>query len=189
MRVMLTSCGLETKAIEREFLSMLGKAPGEAKALFIPTAAQDADAIAVLPKCMNDLLKCGIPQENVRVFDLHENLPVEEIKTYDVVYLCGGRTSYLLDRINDTGFRDTLLSYIDSNGFVVGVSAGSLIFAGNLPGNLGLLETELRVHCGKSSVIGRVAYPLDGQMDLSDTAVMRIRSIPDDVEVIDEPRT
>ena len=28
-------------------------------ALFIPTAAIDAGAIEVLPKCMNDLLKCG----------------------------------------------------------------------------------------------------------------------------------
>ncbi len=32
----------------------------EVKALFIPTAAIDAGAIEVLPKCMIDLLKCGI---------------------------------------------------------------------------------------------------------------------------------
>ena len=28
-------------------------------------------------------------------------MPIDELKTYDVVYLTGGRTSYLLERIND----------------------------------------------------------------------------------------
>ena len=94
---------------------------------FIPTAAIDADAIEVLPKCMNDLLKVGITKQNIRVFDLHQNMPIDELKTYDVVCLTGGRTSYLLERINDTGFRETLLTYIRDDGFVIGVSAGSII--------------------------------------------------------------
>ena len=55
MRAMLTSCGLETERLKDRFLSLLGKAPAQAKALFIPTAAIDPDAISVLPKCMNDL--------------------------------------------------------------------------------------------------------------------------------------
>ncbi len=37
-------------------------------------AAINADAIAVLPKCMNDLLKCGIPDENITVYDMHEGM-------------------------------------------------------------------------------------------------------------------
>ena len=60
-------------------------------------------AIEVLPKCMNDLLKVGIPKQNIRVFDMHQNMPIDELKTYDVVYLTGGRTSYLPERVNDTG--------------------------------------------------------------------------------------
>ena len=185
MRVMLTSCGLETEQIKGEFLGMLGKEPAEAKALFIPTAAIDADAIEVLPKCMEDLLKCGIPKENVRVFDLHQDMPADELKTYDVLYLTGGRTSYLLERINDTGFRHSLLAYIRENGFVIGVSAGSIIFANNLPGSLGLVDTKLDVHCEKSSFTGKVTFPLPGNLKLSNTAAMLIRSIPDDAEIID----
>jgi peptidase E len=185
MRVMLTSCGLETEQIKEHFLQMLGKEPADTKALFIPTAAIDADAIEVLPKCMNDLLKCGIPKENVQVFDLHQNMSVDELKTYDVVYLTGGRTSYLLERINDTGFRDTLLTYIRDGGFVIGVSAGSIIFANNLPGNLELLNTELDVHCEASSYTGKVSFPLIENMKLSNTAAMLIRSIPDKTEIID----
>ncbi len=185
MRVMLTSCGLETEQIKEQFLKILGKEPSDTKALFIPTAAIDADAIEVLPKCMNDLLKCGILKENIRVFDLHRNMSVDELKTYDVVYLTGGRTPYLLERINDTGFRDTLLTFIRDGGFVIGVSAGSIIFANNLPGNLGLLDTKLDVHCEASSYTGKVLFPLIENMKLSNTAAILIRSIPDEVELID----
>ena len=153
MRVMLTSCGLETQKIKDCFLTMLGKEGAKAKALFIPTAAIDADAIEVLPKCMNDLLKCGIPKENIRVFDLHQNMPMDELKTYDVVYLTGGRTSYLLERINDTGFRETLLTYIRDNGFVIGVSAGSIIFA------------EAGCSLRSEQLYGQSIFPADGEYE------------------------
>lgn len=60
MNVLLTSCGLETEAIEKESMAMLSKVPSEIIAVFIPTAANSPDAIEVLPKCLNDLLKCGV---------------------------------------------------------------------------------------------------------------------------------
>lgn len=186
MRVMLTSCGIETEKIKEHFLQMLGKNTSDATALFIPTAAIDADAIEVLPKCMNDLLRCGIPKQNIKVFDLHRNMPSKELQSFDVVYICGGSTSYLLQRINESGFRHTLLSYIQDGGFVIGVSAGSLIFAENLPNNLGLLGKNMDVHCKKSSVTGRIHLPLDEDIKLSNTAAMLIRNFPDDVEVIDD---
>ena len=185
MRLMLTSCGLETEEIKQYFLKMLGKHPNETKALFIPTAAIDADAIAVLPKCMNDLLKCMIPKENITVYDLHENISYEDILQYDIVYLCGGRTSYLLERINDSGFRNTLLSYIENDGFVLGVSAGSLVFANNLPGNLGPIDSKLNVHCEKSNVSGAISVPLPTNIKLSNNAAIIIKDISRQIVVID----
>lgn len=185
MRVMLTSCGIETKTIQERFLLWLDKAPADAKALFIPTAAITTDAIQVLPKCMNDLLKCGIAKENITVFDLHRNMPADELLTFDVVYLCGGTTAYLLERINQTGFRDSLLSYIQQNGLVIGVSAGSMIFVDYLPDNLGLVDVRMSVHSPKTSLLGKVTFPVTEPIELSNTAAMFIRSIPDDVEIID----
>jgi len=185
MRVMLTSCGLETDKLKQHFLAMLGKDASQAKALFIPTAAIDADAIAVLPKCMNDLLKCGIPSTGIRVFDLHENMPLEELAQYDVVYLCGGRTAYLLSRMNQTGFAETLLSYIRGGGLVLGVSAGSIIFASNLPDNLGLVDAPLDVHCAQGDFPGKVAFPRRERIRLTNTGAMILRDIPNDVEIID----
>lgn len=108
MRVLLTSAGFETEELKEYFVNLAGRDLSLVKALFIPTAAIDADAIEVLPKCMNDLLKCGILGKNIDVFDLHAGMEFEKLQQYDVVYLCGGNTRYLLERINATRFHKPL---------------------------------------------------------------------------------
>lgn len=186
MRVLLTSAGLETGEIKECFVEMVGKEMSLAKALFIPTAAINVGAIKVLPKCMNDLLKCGIPEENIRVYDLHAGMELQELKQYDVVYLCGGDTNYLLERVNATGFNRSLLEYIQTDGLVIGVSAGSLIFANNLPGSLGLLDTKLEVHCAEGEKRGKLEYPLKESVRLTDTCALVIRDMIDGLEIIGE---
>ena len=73
-KILLTSAGFETDAIQTAFLGFLEKPPKNARVLFIPTAANNPGAVAVLPKCMNDLFKVGIVAENIHVFDLHRAL-------------------------------------------------------------------------------------------------------------------
>lgn len=186
MRVLLTSAGLETEEIKEYFMDMLGKDMSLVKALFVPTAAINAEAIEVLPKCMNDLLKCGIRNKNIKVYDLHAGMKMDELQQYDVVYLCGGDTAYLLERINATGFHATLMDYIRSGGMVIGVSAGSLIFSNNLPDNLGLIDTKLDVHCAEGERRGKVAYPLKENVRLTNTCALAIRKFPDGLEIIGE---
>lgn len=147
MNVLLTSCGLETKVIKEAFMNMLNREISDVKAMFIPTAAISPDAIEVLPKCLNDLLKCGIRRENICVYDLHEYIKEDTLETYDIIYLCGGNPEYLLKRIREQGFNMKIESLINKGGVVVGVSAGSIIFANNMTNNLGLLQCSLDVHC------------------------------------------
>lgn len=85
--------------------------------------------------------------EDIDVCDLHAGMEFEKLQQYDVVYLRGGNTHYLLERINATRFNKSLMDYINDNGLVIGVSAGSLIFSNNLDNNLGLIDTKLDVHC------------------------------------------
>lgn len=186
MRVLLTSAGLETEEIKECFMNMAGKDMSCVKALFIPTAAIDAGAIGVLPKYMNDLLKCGIPESNIKVYDLHIGMEIEELQQYDVIYLCGGNTHYLLERINDTNFNKTLMEYINNNGLVIGVSAGSLIFSNNLQDNLGLIDTKLDVHCATGEKRGKLAYPLKNNVKLTNTCALVIRDFPDGLEIIED---
>lgn len=159
MNVLLTSSGLETEPIKRVFLERLPKQPADTRALFIPTAANTPDAIEVLPKCLNDLLKCGIPRENITVYDLYDALDGPAYKTYDVIYLCGGTTAYLLRRIHESGFREELESFIAHDGIVIGVSAGSIIFASNHSDNLGILPCKLDVHCDDAVCSKPGRYP------------------------------
>ena len=147
MNILLTSCGLETETIEKVFKDMLFKASSEIKAMFIPIAANSPDAIDVLPKCLNDLLKCDIKRENIFVYDLHDTIEDRLNDKYDVIYLCGGSPEYLLRRINEQGFNHKLEDFINYGGIVIGVSAGSMIFANNMEDNLGLLKCALDVHC------------------------------------------
>ena len=186
MRVLLTSAGLETPKIKECFVDLMGKDPSLVKALFIPTAAIDADAIEVLPKCMHDLLKCGILNEHINVYDLHTGMRIEELQQYDVIYLCGGNTRYLLERINETAFSKSLMEYINGNGLVIGVSAGSLIFSNNLHDNLGLIDTKLDVHCVTGERAGPLRYPLKENVRLTNTCALVIRSFPDGMEIIGE---
>ncbi len=150
MKALLTSCGFETDAIQRKFLEYIGGDASKIKALFIPTAAIDADAIEVLPKCMDDLLKCQVKRENIAVYDLHKAMPLEELKQYDAVYICGGNTEYLRARIHEQGFYQVLLQYIREGGVAVGVSAGSLIFTSNRDASMNLIPWDLRVHCSEN---------------------------------------
>ena len=184
MRVLLTSAGLETDEIQDYFVKLVHMDMSFAKALFIPVAAIDPDAVAVLPKCMNDLLKCGIASQNITVYDLHKGMDTDALKQYDIVYLCGGNTHYLLSRMNETGFSKTLMEYIHSDGVVLGVSAGSLIFSNNLPDNLGLIDTKLDVHCAEGEPLGKIAYPLKTNIRLTNTCALAIQNLADGVEII-----
>lgn len=186
MRVLLTSAGLETEEIKECFVDMADKDMSLVKALFIPTAAIDADAIEVLPKCMNDLLKCGILNKNIDVYDLHTGMEPGTLQQYDVVYLCGGNTHYLLERINATGFNRSLMEYINDNGLVIGVSAGSLIFSNNLDNSLGLIDTKLDVHCIVGERKGKLTYPIKNNVKLTNTCALVIRDFSDGVEIIGE---
>lgn len=153
-RLLLTSAGFENPVVLKAFIELLGKEPRKAGALFIPTAAIDEDARAVLPKCRGDLLNAGFPEENITVYDLDRPMTEEELSRYDAVYFCGGSTEYLLERVRASGFAEVLDRALEKGLLYVGVSAGSIIAAQNLPGNLGYLPRRLEVHCEKGSPQG-----------------------------------
>ena len=184
MKVLLTSAGFENKRIEETFLALTGKEPEDIKAVFIPAAAIDPDAIEVLPKCLHDLLDCGIPKDNIRVYDLHADMSREELMGYDAVYVCGGNTEYLLERINEKGFRNTLLFFIKQGGVYVGVSAGSLAAAGNLKGSLGILECPVRVHCEKGMEAGPADVENCGEIRIDNRQAILV-SDSQDVRIIE----
>ncbi len=155
--ILLTSAGFENKVIQDKFMELVGKAPSRIKALFITTAAVEVDAIMVLPKCLEELLNCGILKENIVVYDMHKLISIQELKMYDVVYVCGGETSYLVDRINEIGFKKVIYEYVNSGGIYIGVSAGSVAACGKYEFGLNFIQNAITVHCNKGSNNGVVS--------------------------------
>ncbi|WP_297426559.1 Type 1 glutamine amidotransferase-like domain-containing protein [Clostridium sp.] len=173
MKALLTSTGLENDKFKKIILEWT-KTKKEKKAIFIPTAAIFPDAIEVLPKCLDDLLNLDIKKDNIFVYDLFKKVLAEELLDYDIIYICGGNTQYLLDRINYVEFNLILKELLDKGKVMVGVSAGSIIAAQNKPNNLGLVNCMLNVHCEIGSPIGTIDQSKLSTVNLSNSQAILI---------------
>lgn len=155
-KIVLTSAGFENPVIKDKFMELVGKKTEEIRVLFVTTAAIEPDAILVLPKCLYDLLNCGIPMENITVYDMHKLIDISDLEKYDAIYVCGGKTSYLVDRINEVGFKEIINQYLEKGGIYIGVSAGSVAAAGNYSLGLNFIKNNINVHCEDGSANGRI---------------------------------
>lgn len=153
-KILLTSTGFENDNIKNKFLELLNCDVSKAKILFIITAANDPDAVRILSKCLDDLTNCNIPDENITIYDMHKLLTQDEINKYNAIYVCGGNTKYLVDRICEINFKSILDKYIENGGIYIGVSAGSIAASGNYQNGLCLIENKIEVHCDRGTENG-----------------------------------
>lgn len=155
-KILLTSTGFSNKNIERKFLELLEKNPEEAKVLFIITAAIDPDAVRILSGCLNDLTNCGIKDENIKVYDLHKAMTIQELNEFDAIYVCGGSTRHLVSRMEEINFKQSVDEYIRNGGIYVGVSAGSVCASGKYPNGLSFIKNILDVHSDVGTENGKI---------------------------------
>ena len=153
-KILLTSTGFDNENIMNKFIDLLNVDVKDAKVLFIITAANDPDAVRVLSGCLDDLTKCGITDNNIKVYDMHKLISEEEINKYDAIYVCGGSTEYLVDRIRELNIKPVIDKYIENGGIYIGVSAGSVCASGKYKDGLGFIENVLDVHCDNGTSIG-----------------------------------
>lgn len=153
-KILLTSAGFDNDNIKNKFIELLNKDVEDVKVLFIITAAIDPEAVRILSWCLDDLTKCNIKDENIKVYDMHKLLSEEEINKYDAIYVCGGDTKYLVDRINEINIKPVIDRYIENGGVYVGVSAGSVCACGVYPTGLDFIKNKIDVHCDKGSANG-----------------------------------
>ena len=146
-KILLTSTGFDNKNIKNKFIELLNTNIENVKVLFVITAAN----VRILSGCLDDLTKCGIIDENIKVYDMHKPISQEEINQYNAIYVCGGSTKYLVERMNEIKFKITIDQYISQGGIYVGVSAGSICASGKYQNGLGLIENKLDVHCDKGT--------------------------------------
>ncbi len=174
MKALLTSACFENPAIMERFLRMVGKSPNEIRAVFVPTAAINPDAVRMLQKCMNDLLSAGVAKDHITVYDLHYAMDYATLRKHDAIYFSGGDAGYLIRRINDSGFRRRLLRFIRDGGVYVGVSAGRFVAARNARKSLRLLDADLLVHQERGSPAGPLAASTADPIALTDRQAIAI---------------
>ena len=155
-KILLTSTGFENRNIENKFLELLNKKVDETKVLFIIAAAIDPDAIRMLSGCLDDLTNCGIKDENIAIYDLHEAMSDEELNEFDAIYVCGGSTKHLVSRMEEIDFKKSVEKYIENGGIYIGVSAGSVCASGKYENGLGFIKNILDVHCDVGTKLGKI---------------------------------
>jgi len=130
MRVILTS-----KAFSNEIINIkLKKALSDvdlvnAKVLYLPTAVDEK--LYTTDKYFNEMIEFGFCEENIIRFD-YKNAKAFVGLDIDVIYVTGGNTFLLLDRIMKCGFDVELKKYIDAGVIYIGRSAGSHFLTKNV---------------------------------------------------------
>ncbi len=126
MKLILTSSGLETPKLRKNFLNMLERRAIEAKVVVVYTA-QKPEHLIYVNNVGKELGKIGILYPNVTYLNISSKKSSLSLRDYDVVYVCGGNSFYILDRIRKTGLNRAIRSFVRNGGLYVGVSAGSII--------------------------------------------------------------
>ena len=104
----------------------------------------------------------------------------EELKTFDALIFCGGDAGMLMREVNRTGFHEVLDRAVESGLLYVGISAGSMIAAGNFEDGLKYIDNHIIVHCREGSACGKIQDSRD--IFLTDEQAVRIRG--DQAEIL-----
>jgi peptidase E len=126
-KLLLTSTGLTHPAIAKRFLSLLDKPPAETKILFVPTASRTEGEMKYVRKSAAELTALGINEKNIVWFDANNPKQAAPFEQYDVVYVCGGNTFYLMQKLLETGLGEEIKKLVGAGKLYVGVSAGSIV--------------------------------------------------------------
>lgn len=126
MKIVLTSCGIIKDSFKKDFYDLLDKNIEDIKLLYITTAIDgepDHDKSWVNEE-YKTILDLGIKDENITEFKLDKEINMND---YDVVYMMGGNTFYLLDQIRKGNWKDKIVEALNNGVIYIGSSAGSAI--------------------------------------------------------------
>ncbi len=122
MKLLLTSTGLTNQKIRDYFVSQFEMLENK-KACLIFTIRNENDW-QWLEHYDSELKGIGLQYDRINI---SEGKDLSDLKEYDIYYVCGGNTFYILDRLRKTNLDKVILKAIKDGKFYVGVSAGSII--------------------------------------------------------------
>ena len=125
--IVLTSCGFRDEELKNKFYKIIPKEELiNKKVLYITTAVDgeknnNKDWVI---KEYNTILDLGIKEENITEYKIGNDINIDD---YDIIYMMGGNTIYLLDMVRKYNFGEVIKDFINKGKIYIGSSAGSQI--------------------------------------------------------------
>ena len=142
--IFLTSCGIINDKIKNEFYEQINKDIKDVKLLYITTASDGEldDDKSWMDEEFRTILDLGILKENITEYKIGKPININD---FDIMYMMGGNTFYLMDIIRKTNFDYDIRSFINSGKIYVGSSAGSEILGNSIDVALGYDENNVNM--------------------------------------------
>ena len=131
-KLLLTSTGLANQNITNQFLQIIDKPVSQIKIIFVPTAARSEEELKYVNESKKELIDLGILENNIKTINLDKPVSFQEVEDFDVIYVCGGNTFYLLKKVRETGFDKVIIEFVKTGKLYFGVSAGSILVCPNI---------------------------------------------------------
>ena len=124
--IILTSCGIINEEFKDRFYKIINKEDLFNKKVLYITTASDGESgdKSWIDEEYQTILDLGINENNITEYKIGNDININE---YDIIYMLGGNTFYLLDMIRKYNFDKTIKDFIDSGKVYIGSSAGSSI--------------------------------------------------------------
>lgn len=127
MKLFLTSIGIP-KEIREYFVKLLPKDVSQIKVAFIPTAANCEPDKSYIYSSFDELKEMGVRDIiNIDLENENKKSLLQKFSDCDVIYVNGGNTYYLLDRMRKSGFDLIIKDLLNEGKIYVGLSAGSMV--------------------------------------------------------------
>lgn len=129
MKLLLTSAGIKTSGIGASLRSLLTKATKNCRALMISYDTTEQN-IAYVNEAKLELQELGII--DIDVFDLSHDDATSINGDYDVLYMCGGNTFRILEKLREKNLIEKIKQMVEKGTVYLGVSAGSILAGPNI---------------------------------------------------------
>ena len=142
--IVLTSCGIRNNDFKNKFYSIVDKQElNNKKVLYITTASDgETDDKSWMDEEYKTILDLGINEDNITEYKIGNNI---DIMAYDIIYMMGGNTFYLLDMIRKNNFDNEIRDFINAGKIYIGSSAGSEILGNSIDMAIGYDDNNVNM--------------------------------------------
>ena len=143
--IVLTSCGIKNRDFKDKFYRIISKEELESKKVLYITTASDGeedDDKSWMDEEYKTILDLGINESNITEYKIGNDINIDD---FDIIYMMGGNTFYLLDIIRKTGFDKIITNFINKGKIYIGSSAGSEILGNSIDVALGYDENNVNM--------------------------------------------